>query len=374
MDTCDALIAGGGPAGSACAWRLRQAGLDVLLMDAATFPRDKVCAGWITPPVLDDLRIDTEEYRQGRTLQPITGFRTGLIGVREDLETKYEHPVSFGIRRCEFDQYLLHRSSARLRLGAPVSHIRRDGGDWIVNEAVRTPVLVGAGGHFCPVARWLNGPTGDRPLVVAQEAEFAIDSREAAGFTIAPEEPELYFCADLKGYGWCFRKQHYLNVGFGRLDRRSLPAATAEFVAFLKARRKIPSSASWRWRGHAYGVYQSTGRRVMAPGLMLVGDAASLASPQSGEGIRPAIESGLLAASILIEANGDYTDEKLQPYRERLQKRFGTSAGSDALSRLVPTRLTGAVAAWLLESSWFVRHVVLNRWFLHADMPALALS
>ena len=44
MDTCDALIAGGGPAGSACAWRLRQAGLDVLIMDAATFPRDKVCA------------------------------------------------------------------------------------------------------------------------------------------------------------------------------------------------------------------------------------------------------------------------------------------------------------------------------------------
>ena len=75
---------------------------------------------------------------------------------------------------------------------------------------------------------------------------------------------------------------------------------------------------------------------------------------------------------VIVDADGDYTDEKLQPYNERLRKRFGASAGSDALSRLVPERLTAAVAAWLLESSWFVRHVVLNRWFLHADLPALA--
>ena len=51
MDSCDVLVVGGGPAGSACAWKLRQAGLDVIVMDRAAFPRDKVCAGWITPQV-----------------------------------------------------------------------------------------------------------------------------------------------------------------------------------------------------------------------------------------------------------------------------------------------------------------------------------
>ena len=66
MDTCDALIVGGGPAGSTCAWKLRQAGLDVLVMDAAVFPRDKLCAGWITPPVVAELDLDPEAYRQGR--------------------------------------------------------------------------------------------------------------------------------------------------------------------------------------------------------------------------------------------------------------------------------------------------------------------
>jgi flavin-dependent dehydrogenase len=67
------VITGGGPAGSACAGRLRQAGLDVVVIDGATFPRDKVCAGWITPQVIDDLRLDVDDYRSGRTFQPITG-------------------------------------------------------------------------------------------------------------------------------------------------------------------------------------------------------------------------------------------------------------------------------------------------------------
>ena len=130
MDSCDALIVGGGPAGSTCAWKLRQAGLDVMVMDAAVFPRDKLCAGWITPPVVAELDLDPEAYRQGasdpgspggRTLQPITGFRVGLIGGRDEIETGYGRPVSFGIRRCEFDHYLLQRSGARLRLGHAVT-------------------------------------------------------------------------------------------------------------------------------------------------------------------------------------------------------------------------------------------------------------
>lgn len=74
MDICDVLIAGGGPAGSACAWKLRQAGLDVVVVDKATFPRDKVCAGWVTPQAIDDLQIDTGEYRDGRTFNPSWDF------------------------------------------------------------------------------------------------------------------------------------------------------------------------------------------------------------------------------------------------------------------------------------------------------------
>ena len=99
MDACDVLVVGGGPAGSSCASRLVHAGADVVVIDRARFPRDKVCAGWITPQVVTDLALDVDEYRRDRTFQAITGFRTGLAGPRPAVETRYDRPVSYGIRR-----------------------------------------------------------------------------------------------------------------------------------------------------------------------------------------------------------------------------------------------------------------------------------
>lgn len=372
MDTCDVLIVGGGPAGSACAWRLHRAGRDVVIMDAAAFPRDKVCAGWVTPQVVSDVDLDLAEYRRGRTLQPITGFRTGLIGRPEEIETTYDHPVSYGVRRCEFDHYLLRRSGARLRLGVSISSIRREAGAWIVNDAVSASMLVGAGGHFCPVARMLSPRSDDPPLVVAQETEFPIAPADAASFSTAPSTPELYFSRDLTGYGWCFRKQDYLNVGFGSLDRRLLPRATSAFVAFLQTRGKIPPGVSWRWRGHAYLLSEPPTRRVVDDGVLLVGDAAGLAYPQSGEGIRPAIESGLMAASTILAAGGRYTRDRLVPYDACLRRRFGERPLARRLSRGIPSGLSEAVAPALFDTPWFVRHFLLDRWFLHAHEPALA--
>ncbi len=75
MDACDVLIVGGGPAGSSCAWRVRNAGLDVAILDKQVFPRDKVCGGWITPAVLDELEIDLGEYVAGHGPAPHAGPR-----------------------------------------------------------------------------------------------------------------------------------------------------------------------------------------------------------------------------------------------------------------------------------------------------------
>jgi flavin-dependent dehydrogenase len=374
MDTCDVLIVGGGPAGSACAWKLVRAGLDVLVTDAATFPRDKVCAGWITPQVITDLALNIEEYRDGRTFQPITGFRTGIIDSAAAVTIEYEEPVSFGIRRCEFDHYLLQRSGARVRVGTPTISIRRDRHWWIVDEAVRTPMLIGAGGHFCPVARQLNGPLHQPSLVAAQEAEFPLESTDANLYEIDPEKPQLDFCGDLKGYGWCFRKQGYLNVGFGRIDRQSLPKKSAEFVAFLKKTRRVPPDAFWRWRGHAYLISDPPRRRVCDTGVLLAGDAAGLAYPESGEGIRPAIESGLLAAASVLNASGHYTRDRLASYEDALGLRFYSKPLARAMSSVIPVGVAASLAKHLFELPWFVRHFVIDRWFLHARTPALIVS
>ena len=99
MMQCDALVVGGGPAGSTCARVLRRAGWDVVVLDRARFPRDKVCAGWVTPGVFELLELDPAEYRTtGFTIQEITGFRTSVIG-RPSVETRYDEIVSYAIRR-----------------------------------------------------------------------------------------------------------------------------------------------------------------------------------------------------------------------------------------------------------------------------------
>jgi flavin-dependent dehydrogenase len=106
--------------------------------------------------------------------------------------------------------------------GVPIASAGR--GAWIVNDAIRAPLLVGAGGSGCPVARMLNGTGRGRPLVVAREAEADVSAAGGDAITGEPQVPELFFCGDLQGYGWCVRKGDYLNVGLGRFDPRSLPA------------------------------------------------------------------------------------------------------------------------------------------------------
>src|SRR5688572_19570230 len=174
LDVFDVLIVGGGPAGSSCAKRLVDAGADVAVVDRASFPRDKVCAGWITPAAVRALDLDLADYARRCTLQPFTGFRTGLLPGALRL-TDFGEVVSYGIRRCEFDAYLLERSGVRRFESHHVRDIRRESGAWVVDGRIRARVLVGAGGHFCPVARMLNRGIDEESVVAAQEIEYELD-------------------------------------------------------------------------------------------------------------------------------------------------------------------------------------------------------
>jgi geranylgeranyl reductase family protein len=363
----DVLVVGGGPAGSSCAWALRRRGFDVRVLDRARFPRHKVCAGWITPGLVASLELDLDDYGRGRTLQPIHGFRTGVMGGAA-VETTYPRPVSYGILRSEFDHYLLRRSGAAVREGVPLASLRRDGEAWVVNEELRTPLVVGAGGHFCPVARGLGARRTDDVVVAAQEVEFRMDGAQRGGCRVEPEVPELYFSRDLRGYGWCFRKGHVLNVGLGRADGREFPRHVRAFVEFLAARGRVPADLPSRWLGHAYLLYDSSRPRLVDDGVLLVGDAAGLAYAQSGEGIRPAAESGLMAAAVIARAAGRYDRERLEPYRQRLIARFGRTRRR---SLSLPASWLGAIGRPLLATRWFTRRVVIDDWFLHAGVPPL---
>jgi flavin-dependent dehydrogenase len=345
--------------------------MHVAILDKAEFPRQKVCAGWVTPAVMEELQVDLNDYRQGRVLQPIHAFQTGLIG-RPSVQTRFPgRPISYGIRRIEFDDYLLRRSGARLLLGEPCASMRREGAAWLVNDRYRAPLVVGAGGHFCPVARYVSAKPASETVVAAQEIEFALTPAQRDDCPVAKDTPELYFTPDLKGYGWIFRKGDYLNVGLGREDKSRLAGHVESFCRELQSAGRIPRSLPEKFCGHAYLLYPRASRPPVEDGVLLVGDAAGLAYPQSGEGIRPAVESALLAAQVILQCQGDYTPARLQPYRTMLEARFGKRSPAPGWSERLPAGLKQAAGRIAMRNRWFARHLLTTRWFLHQQEAPL---
>jgi geranylgeranyl reductase family protein len=373
MKQVDVLIVGGGPAGSTLAWALRGSDLTVTILDKQIFPRDKVCAGWVTPAVMEELQINLDEYARGRTLQPISGFRVSQLG-KKQIETHYQDkPVSYGIRRREFDDYLLQRSGAELLLGQAFKTLQRQDDVWLVNDDIKASLVVGAGGHFCPVARAVGAKLGRHEQVVAaQEIEFQMTPEQQRQCRVDERIPELFFTPDLTGYGWVFRKGDFLNIGLGREDNHKLSEHVQAFCHFLKQQGKIPQDTPEKFHGHAYLLYPHALRDVVKDGLLLIGDAAGLAYPQSGEGIRPAVESALLAAKVIRNCHGDFSQSKLRPYYEQLVARFGERQPKAGLLERLPLGFKQLLAGQLMQTHWFTRHIVMDRWFLHSQQSPLA--
>lgn len=367
----DVLIVGGGPAGSTLAWSLRNSGLKIAILDKQTFPRDKVCAGWVTPAVMEELGIDLEDYSRERILQPIFGFRVSQIGKRE-VETRYgDNPASYSIRRCEFDHYLLDRSGADLILGEKFKTMNKTDEGWLVNDTHRARLVVGAGGHFCPVVREMGSKLGSsETIVAAQEIEFEMNEQQIRKNPVKADTPELFFCEDLKGYGWVVRKGNYLNVGLGREDNHKLSEHIARFRSMLIKQGKIPADTPEKFHGHAYLLYPRATRPLLQDGVMIIGDAAGLAYPESGEGIRPAVESALIAARVIEQAAGDYSQENLLKYKTALEDRLGKRESGEIMDFL-PGWFKQSLAGVLLTTQWFVKNFVVEKWFLHTEQAPL---
>lgn len=271
-----------------------QRGVDVLVLDKEEFPRTKLCAGWITPEVVRDLKMDPASYPH-RFLT----FDTIQVHIgRFDFALR---SPQHSIRRYEFDAWLLKRS------GAPVEHhtvrdIERDGQGFVLDERFACRWLVGAGGTSCPVYRTLFRERCAR----ASELQAATLEQEFA-YEYDDGDCHLWFFGNgLPGYSWYVPKADgYLNVGVGGMStqlkagtrniQQHWNAFTAELdrLGFVRNHAYTPKGHSYYLRGQV--------EHARLGNAFVVGDAAGLASRDLCEGIGPAVRSGLRAADTITE-------------------------------------------------------------------------
>jgi len=297
MISHDVIIVGGGPAGSTCAWKLRQLGIDCAVLDKHTFPRTKLCAGWITPQVLKDLELDSDEYPH--SLTHFSKLHFHAFGIRLGLRTR-----QYAIRRSEFDNWLIERAGVPIHQHE-VKCVRSDHDEYVIDDAYRCRYLVGAGGTHCPVFRTFfsdDNPRSESPLIVSMEEEFEYDCRD--------DRCHLWFFENkLPGYSWYVPKKNgIVNVGIGGVastikkrgmtirDHWNLFVEKLRDLSLVKGKALEP-------KGHTYYLRQRHSA-LQKGNCYLVGDAAGLATKDMGEGIGPAVKSGILAANAIAHGTG----------------------------------------------------------------------
>lgn len=292
----DVIVVGAGPAGSSTALSAIHAGpgLRVLLLDRADFPRDKSCGDGIAPHVFDRLgRIGVTGVEDGWT--PLT--RLELARGASSVARPMARPVHV-IPREVFDARLVERAVAA---GATlvrhrVSDVRATEAGIVLDGRFRAPVVVGADGAHSVLRAHLGLPDGRRALAIRG---YAPTPPERRGTQVI-----RYGDRRQPSYAWAFDRGDGLsNVGYGELlpdDRADSPTRA---LLLDQLDRLLPGSvdAGDRWKAHHLPLSGWTWQQPDGP-VLLVGDAAGLINPMTGEGIYYAVATGITAGRAAAQA------------------------------------------------------------------------
>ena len=349
MKHFDVAIVGAGPAGSSAAIVLAGKGYSVALLDKEQFPREKLCGDFLNPinwPILRELEIDREVLACPH--EKVTTFRfTSLSGEEAEvpLPTSADGTAfGLGLRRVDLDYVLLQRVK---RLSVPVldgwklKELKRESGGWRLTagksemlEELGATLLIGADGRNSSVAHRL-GLSGKPPM---QGRTIGFQLRLKCSNAVGGKVEIHLFpggYAGVVGLGGnilnlCLavdrgRFQHHRSLG--RLLESCL-ALNPYLQSILRRSEPVGEARS------VYPVYFPP-RRSYGHRVLLVGDAARVNEPVTGEGIYFALKSGEVAARTINQAfrKGDFSAHQLCSYQRECQSAFRTRRGISALIR-----------------------------------------
>lgn len=286
----DAIVVGAGPAGSTAARELARSGVNVLLLDQARFPRDKSCGGGVTIRAAREAGLDLSPVIE----RSVYGARVTLR-LGRPFERSYPEPLSHMTQRSRLDAFLAERAAeagADFRDGVLVREVEVEGGGVRVRaegDTYEGRTVVGADGANGVVAQALGlQPVGEATVGLEGNISVPDDVMDRWDRLIA-----LDLGALPGGYGWVLPKGDHLNVGV--VGWRYLGPTLRSRLSALCRYYGLDEGALWALRGHYLPMRRPGAAIARGPGL-LVGDAAGLVDPLSGEGIYAAFISGRLAA------------------------------------------------------------------------------
>ncbi len=322
----DVIIAGGGPAGSIAAERAARDGLDVLMLEKATYPRNKICGGGVTQKALDviggiDKGLIERETFGARIFLPDYRNFAGMLRDRVAVMTRRENLDHWLARRAE-------DGGAVVQDGEGVKDVLFTG-DYVEvvtsKDRYRSRMIIGSDGVNSTVARRSGIRTrwGD-DIGMCLEAEVKL-GETGVDECVDDKLIEFYFIGDW-GYGWVFPKRDYISIGIGELITRAhnLKGSFSRFVRDVSVQKNIDIegriSGINSYRIPAGGFP----RRIHSDRVLLTGDAAGFVDPFLGEGIYYALKSGEIAADVVAGAveSGDFSERFLQEYVTRCEKEF----------------------------------------------------